>query len=405
MTASYICAECGATKDSKRQPRGWSTRGESLLCQICLKGAWSTRAITMPVAEVIDPPLGESETFFSRFSSAWRISTDLANWCARELLRHDVTRTPAMEQLPAYAPINLYRRWNETTGGTSLAEWQGCSGAAADIIRAVEQTWRNHPRFGRYAVIWRGEASAATYRWPYPWPIRKQDVRLGWLDGPGGKRPTISIPLPGGRTILQLDNGSGHRRPIKDFAAIVDGGASIRQCKIVGRRKGGKLVGIDVRIVASFRRKAVAEVGKTATIRTDARNLLVVEVEGRDSFLLPFPQLPAAIMRYELFRARLALGMKYEMRWPAKVRRRIVKAGGPAADKQDRRITSLIQQAAAAAVNYCRRNGVSLVVYDDAERDYCEPFRWHALRERLRCKCEEGGIRFGDQTPNEVATA
>jgi hypothetical protein len=68
------------------------------------------RAVSIPVATVLDGEWSGPGSFLESLYEAWRQSTMLANWAARELLRNDVSRTPDLKRLPPMPPIYLYGR-------------------------------------------------------------------------------------------------------------------------------------------------------------------------------------------------------------------------------------------------------------------------------------------------------
>lgn len=402
----YTCCQCGheVTTKTPRLPRGWKDISGST-CDKCVKSGWYTKCIKLPVREVVG---GAAKDFFSTFTKAWRLSTDLANWAQRRLLVHDVVRSPDMTTLPKFEAINLYKQWNLEVPLAVRDLWDGSTQSAATILRAVESTWKSHPRFGRLAVIWRGESSPATYRWPYPWPVPAQSAKLSWAESTNEagvvdrKTPRLSITLPGGRVELRLDHGPGFRRFLGDFERLVSGQAILGEVKIVGRLRGGKLKGVDVRIAGKFRRKVTEVIGRVAEISTASDAALKVLVPDQEEFILYYNHLPAIIRRYEANRHRLAVDTKFEKRWPAAQRRRFVKAGAPRIAKQDRTITTLLQQIACAAVGYALRQRCDTVTYDDSIRTYAAPFRWHQLKTLIQNQCGQHGLRFVDNSTEPV---
>ena len=100
------------------------------------------------------------------------------------------------------------------------------------------------------------------------------------------------------------------------------------------------------------------------------------------------------IQRYDNRRQQLSDDTKHEVRWPAKKRRRLVKSGRARAERQHARITTAIQQAVAQTVGYCVRQKCGVVHYNDSCRDFLASFRWYALKERMKQKCNEAGLTF-----------
>lgn len=361
------------------------------------------RVVSLPVREVAS---SEGVTVLDALRPAWRLSTDLANWCQRELAVHDPgRRSPDDDRLGRYDPKCL-------PGGRSLYQrvgdacpfrpaFDGAAGSMGAVVRAVETAWRGHPRTGRLAVLWRGEATAAVYRFPYPWPVRAQELRVS-LDG---GRPVVSVTLPGGRVDLRLADGREYRRQLARFAELVADPGRLKEARITGRRAGGRLVGADVRLVAAFPAKEAAG-GKTAVVTTGPGALLTVEVDGRhEPFVFHGDDLPGVIAQHDGWRHRLAVDLKHEKRWPAGKRRRVI--AGPAVrarfERAANRLRTARQQAAACVAGFLARQGVAAVVYRDADKSFLPRFDWSGLREVLRCKCAEAGIGFEHETGGDDA--
>lgn len=395
--AMYSCVKCHAEKLSNRLPRGWKDLpGAGATCGECVKGGWVTRTVRLQVKSIEgDDYRGR---FFEPFLTAWRLSTDLANWAQAELMRHDCRRMPGMTRLPAYVTLNLYRRWNEVCPAEIRTAWTGCTQAAAAIIRAVEQKWKQT----RYEVLWLGKSSACTFRFPYPVVVPGQAVELAWADHPGGRFPTASLLLPGsGRVALRVDQGRDWRRQLRDFDEMVTGGGVQGDLKVCGDLANGKLSGVKLMVAGRFVRKPCEPTGTTAIVRTTELSLLTVEVPNRDEFVLYRPDLIGHVNAHERYRDQRSADLKYEKRWPARQRRRFVEGGQAANTKYANRIDTITKQVAASVVGYCRRQRVDSLVYDDTHQTYVRTYRYFALRERVRQNCDAVGIRF--QTLEEAS--
>jgi hypothetical protein len=365
--------------------------------------------------------------FFEPFLRAWRLSTDLANWAMTELLRHDTRRTPDMTRLPPFTALNLYRRWNEVCPAAIRDAWDGSTQAAAATMRAVEQKWKSGRtaagRNTRVAVLWLGEASACTYRFPFPVHVPGQAVDLAWQDHPGGRFPVADVLLPGvGRVRLRVDQGRDWRRQVRDFDALVTGAAVLGDVKVCADMANGKLSGVKLMAAGRFRRRPAEPSGVTAVVRTDPLALLVVELPQRDApFVVHRRDLLGHLSaeqraarrlssheraeqsvedllrhgeRHERHRDARADDLKSEKRWPARRRRRFVEAGAAARAKYANRVDTITKQVAACVAGFLRRNRVEAVVYDDTDQTYARHYRYFALRERVRQNCDAGGIRF-----------
>lgn len=391
-----------------------------------------TRVVTLPVRAVVEPA---DVTVIDAFRPAWRLATDLANWAQLQLVTRDVRRTPGMDRLPAYdraavfgtvprrfarkavgdkpacavgepQASSLYDLWNREC--PFRAAFDGATVVARDVLRAVEDAWRKHKSFGRLAVLWKGEARPCVFRFPYPWPVaadKGRTLRL-WRDAEG--RPAASIPNPagGGRIAVRLADGREFRRQLRQFDALLADPGRLRQGKVTGRRVAGRLAGADLRVVGAFDRAADAA-GVTAVVRTGADCVFrATTAEDDEPFVIHADQLRGAIHCYDRWRHRFARDLKYEKRWPAAKRRRTV--DGPTAksrmERMHGRIAAERGQLVSCLVGWLRRNGVGDVEYDDSETGYFDwtddrgqtrrRFDLTALREAVRCKCEDAGIGF-----------
>lgn len=403
---TFACTRCSASVASKRLPRGWKDCGGPT-CEACLIANFNMRAISLPVAHLTTAkgePVGEG--FLRHFLPAWRLATDLANWAQQELLRRDVRRMPGMTTLPKYIPFpdgGLYTHWNATASPESRAAWAGATGTAATILKAVEDRWKDRDRL---AVLWRGESSACTFRFPYPWVVRRQDWRASLLDSAHGPIPMLSFPLPGcGRVNLELDRRAELREPLRDFTRVVSGEAHGTDVKVVGVSRGGRLIGVKAIIAARFTRAiAVGEPERVATIRTGPEALLTVELPNRPPFVLYAMHLKGVVSSYEKWLERYRTDLKYEKRWPAQKRRRMIAKCKPAIDRQKGRIDSELKQACAAVVGFVARQRCAVIVYDDGNRDFLPSWPWYTMRERLSCLCGEVGIGFQLRAVDDVGS-
>lgn len=388
------------------------------------------RVVTLPVWQVTDP---EGARVIDTFRAAWRLSTDLANWLQVELCGRDVRMEPGMATLPRYDRARVFgtvpRRFarrervrvnddgtetvtparqvgeSQTSSAYDLfnrecpfrAAFDGCSVSARDVLKAVEDAWVHHKSFGRFAVLCRGIARPMVFRFPYPWPVPSQNLRV-MRDAED--RPAASIVLPGGRVVVRLGSGANYRRELARFDDLLADPKRIKQAKVTGRFSNGRLVGADLRLVGSFD-AADNNGGFSGRVFTGPFGLLTAVNDGGDSdpFVYHGDELPGVIARHDDWSHRFAVDMKHEKRWPAHVRRR--RFDGPRVQaKRDRvrnRLRTARQTAASQVVAWLVRQGVSSVEYTDADKSFLPRFDWTGLRECLRCKCEENGISFQHQ--------
>ena len=401
-----------------------------------------TRVVTFPVREVVEPALART---LDTFRPAWQLSTALANWAQLELVRRDVRRTPDMERLPKYDRERIFgtvpRRFARKAKGAKAAQavgapqtgslydlfnrecpfrdrFAGCAVSARDVLKAVEDAWRDHPSFGRFAVLWRGEARPCVFRFPYPWPVPAQNLKVykggAPADGPedtpesrllrrAAGAPLVSLTMPGGRVVVRLANDPQYHRQLRQFETLLSDVSRLRQARVTGRYSGGRLVGADVRLVGSFDAKGDAG-GYSALVQTGPDALVTAAVAGDSKpYVYNGDELRQVIAVHDGWRHRLSTDLKYEKRWPAHVRRRRVEGPRVRAKykKSHDRLRTARQTVAAQLVGWLTRRQVGTLDYDDADKRFLPRFDWTGLRECVRHKCEEAGIEF-HHTPRET---
>lgn len=392
-TQHYTCTSCPTTRDSVRLPKGWKVIRGVVTCNTCVSGNWVTRAVRLEVREfVADADAPVPEAFLPPWHQAWRLSTDLANWAGRELLVHDVRRTPDMETLPEYVSLNLYRHWNTTVPEATRRAWDGATQSAAAVLKLVEQKWKAD----RYKALWRGNVTPSFFRYPHPVVVPAQAARLGWRTHPGGGRvPVVSLLLPGfGRVAVAADHGRDWKRNIALYDLLASGAAVRGDVRVVARRDRDRVTGVALFVAGRFPVATGPGGTKVATVRTAPDALLVVEVPGRQPFYLYRPDLIGHVAARSRYRDWRAHDLKREKRWPAEQRRRFVLAGQPATAKYDHRVRTITQQCVRSVADFVARQRCATVEYDDTNQTYCRDYRYYDLREGLRSALTAAGIAF-----------
>lgn len=370
-----------------------------------------TRVVTLPVRAVADP---DGAKVIDAFRPAWRLATELSNWCQLELVKADPGLTPPGEgyrpgdprKLSKYEPKclpggrSLYQ--HVTTACPLRRAFDGAAGSMGAVLKAVEDTWARHKEFGRFAVLAKGSARPAVFRFPAPWPVRAQELRV-YRDAAG--RPHASLTLPGGRVKVRLADGPEFRRQLRQFDLLLADVGRLKQAKVTGRRTAGRLVGADLRLVGAFDAAEKRGEGPAALIRTDPHALFVVEVEGRRPWLLNFDHLRRLQAAHRVFLQRFAEDLKHEKRVPSRRRAGMEARRAARCEAHRKRLDSELHQASAQVAGYCGRAGVSVAVYDDAEKGYVpDGFPWAALRGLVAYKLAGVGVEVaigGPPTPDE----
>lgn len=395
-------------------------------------GETVSRTVTLPLRGVLVP---EGGSVLDVLRPAWRLATDLANWAQLELVKRDTRRTPAMTRLPKYDREKMYgtvastrarkgKDGSRLSAGSEMtadlvavwarecpadlkAEWEGGVAVARQIIRNVEETWKSHPSFGRFAVLWKGEARPAVFQYPYSFPVAGR-VHL-FRDKEN--RPRASLPLPGGRVEFRLGDRHDFRRQLAQFDVLIADPKRIGAVKVTGRWTAGKLVGADLRIPGKFDATPKNADGPAAVVRTDPNALLVVEVEGRPAWVLNADHAGALVSqllfvkeKHRVYLQRTAEDLKYEKRLNRDQRKGLNESRARRCDKAQNRVDSLLHQITAQVAGYCKRVGVSAVVYDDSVKSFVpNGFPWHQMRERIAYKVADAGAEWigeRDETTN-----
>jgi hypothetical protein len=430
---TYTCQKCSDTKETKRPPMGWKllADGESIVCKACKGSNYVQRVVSLPVVAVV----GANQKPWEPFRHPWDLATSLANWLQRELLRHDAIREPGMGALPKYDGKMFRHAWSCLTptmqanirkknpdktyaatdmvgvdlyGHWSIAcpfrgEFDGAAGSASTILRAVESRWKGHKEQGRFAVLWKRDTASPTARWPQPWVVRRSDYRLSLVGGV----PHVEMSLPGGRVTVRLDNAAGWRRDARRFGLLVSGEATAGDLKVMAKFRDGKLVGVMLRISGLFpAAQQESDEEREAIITTTAENLLVVQVAGQEPFVFCGDDVVGKQAAYDRWRQRAATDLKHEKRWPKPKRRKMVLSNQQAAINAANRVKTCIEQLVSMVVGHeCKRTGrmvpgyvlrqrVATVIYNDECKEFIRRFEWHTLREKMRQRCAETGVRF-----------
>lgn len=405
----HTCKKCERDLETRtsRLPKGWKNINGDPVCNRCVKDTWVPRGITIRVAAIRGRVVGRGtaqtlepvEGFLRYFHDAWRLATDLANWTQQEIIRRDVRRLPAMTTLPAYESPNLYRVWNEVAPPEIRTAWDRATGTAATIVKAVEDVWRGR---NRLQVVWHGRSRAAVFNYPYPWPVREQDYKIGWLQTPGGRVPTLSVTMAGARYLLELDRSPDYRRQLADFDRLVRGEAIRGDVRLVPLERGGRVVGVKAVIFGRFLRTPVEAVEtREAQVTTQPSALLTVTTPDRDPWTLNAQHLRGLVSCHRKWLERRSADLKHEWRWPAATRRRFVRNGQAAISRNKGRVKCEVQKACAAVVGLAVRQRCGVLVYDDRCRDFLESWPWYTMRQRMQTVCASYGIRFHHVGPDD----
>lgn len=362
-----------------------------------------TRAITFSASHVVEG--GTWQELMTTLRRLWSSATEASNFAIRH---YALTDDPGMSKCPKlYAYPQLSERFPEVSTGT-----------LATIGRNTERDYRRHRM-----AFWGGARALPLYRYPAPYPIRKQDWRAGLLDG---QRPCVFFftgQKKGGgiqKWQVVLSGGPGFQHQLGHFRQLLSGEARPCDLAIYRQRCGGthrnqageKGAGgasrvsyrVMIKIVAKFPRRGGGEATGALLLRTDPGALWVAEHDGRvvrpwvinaDEAARWLARMRDAHADHAARRRRMSEDLKLEIRTHVGKRRQMLGCLDAMCDKHRRRLNTFVRQCAAGIVNYCVRQKVACLVYDDTNREWMPSFPWSSLRTELKSRLEANGIDAG----------
>lgn len=376
-----------------------------------------TRAVTIPVSGVVE---GTWRDFMTHLHELWRQTTCASNWTVQFCARQDNIHEIKSEKFPAcpklYAYPHLTPRFPDLSTGT-----------LASIGKAVETRYRQH-RFH----VWRGTEALPVYRYPAPFPVRKQDWNPVWVND---ERPGVmfSTGQPrnhnnGHRWTLILQGGPEFRRQTRQFEQIISGEAGKCDMAIyrqrcgdthrnqTSQRQAGGHQNVSYRVmcklVAKFPKKQVEDASGALVLCTHPEAFWVAMHDGRE--VRPWimnedqtqrwrEEMRMKQREYAAWRQRMSEDQKMERRLSrapidfgrAGSRPQMADAWSKRQDKHRRRVNTWICQATAMVVNYCVRNRLAGIMYDDTDQRWVESFPWAQVRTQLRQRCDAEGLYAG----------
>lgn len=385
------CTDCKKTpaKQSARLPRGWKHKGDDYYCPDCWIKHYYLRAVILPVVAPVDctwPELRES------LRAMWRETTRCSNWMMTECYAGDVRRAGAVgEKMPPMPKTYLYPEARKMFPALP-----------SQTVASIEQSVQRKYRKLRYKIVWTGDVSLPTFRYPTPFPVNAQSWDASW--GEDGQRPHVSVRIGDQRRTIRLKGGSQLGRQRKNFAALVSGDAQAGEMAIYER--GDDLLCKMVAWLPRPDRRSWEQTGELA-VRTDAKSLLVA-VNGKDDALWTYngDHLPRWIAAHARRLHRLAEDQKYENR-PVPSFRSFRDA---ACEKFRDRMDSACHEIAHQLVEYADRRHFASIRYDDKVKSFCPEFQWAKLRSLIIEKADASAIRVTvasgesvEETPEALA--
>lgn len=351
------------------------------------RSRYVVRAICIPIASPAEIGKGSPEAWAELRASlkgAWTRSTEAANWALRRLLVNDVTRMPGETKCPKMPKIYLYGE----------RDWTGWSQSASAVLRTVEATYRSK----RYEIVWTGSVSLPNVRYPYPYPVHN----AGWSlhENPEGGL-FFEARVPDGRVSVRLKGGAEFRAHLVRARWLIEnphlrGEASI-YCKGKGKSKT-----YFVKLVGWFPRSTDRDVDGIMFVNTTKESFLV-GVNARDErlWVINGDRARRWMTRTAKASQRWREDLKYEVRRPARGRRKHAEDMQAATLKNCNRLVSFIDESAAQIVNHARRRRLAKIVYNDSCQEFFDDFQWARLALLLGQKCDAAGIAFERITKKE----
>lgn len=377
-TTEWACHDCQRKLTTKgaRLPKSWKRLEGDSICNLCWRKRYILRAVTLPIATVVDIPWTE---FTGMVRELWAQTTQASNWMLTELYIRDRKRTEAEPKLALMPPAYLYPEVRPRFPALPPQ-------TVASLEQAVKQKYMKR----RYEVIWTCSASLPTYRYPTPVPIHNQS----WSVFEDGKDQVVSVRFADQRVNFKLRTGARYFRQRSSVAAMINGTAIRGELALY--RHGRELM---CKIAGWFPRTgSVADRDGTLTVRTSAEGLLTA-VNMKDEKLWQYhgDQVRRWIAEHEKVLQRWADDSKAEHRPipPFAARRRA------AVSKHRERMATAIHTMAAMAVNYAVRRKFATLLYDDTYREFAAKFPWFELAAKLKEKCDAAGLEFAQ--PVKVA--
>lgn len=366
-------------------------------------------AVTFPVAS---PGDGLWKEFNETMRTLWRQTTSLANWGVLELYAADYRRQSGETKIPKLTQERLNTIWSQEKGGLyqhavrcypDWGVWKGMTYAPSTILRQVESKWQKE----RYKIAWRCDGGYPVYKYPMPLPINSRNFNIR-QESDGAM--FFRVSLGGRKWDLRLRGGRDFKRQIGTFRKMLSGEYGIAAAQIyrktrssnierggqVDRKNGGgstKHYDVIVKLVYKVETPTIKE-GRTLMVRTDPNAIWVVELEGRQPWLLNADYIRRIIAAHAVYRQRMSEDLKYEKRWPKRMRTQMLDALAKRCNKNNRRLDAFCHEASAMLIGFAKRNGVENILYDDSNKEYISLFPWSKLKNHLFYKAEKEGMKL-----------
>lgn len=400
-----ICCGCGKQpKDTAkdRLPRGWKRLEAEIYCGDCWDNKFFLRAITFAVS---GPVIKDDwKEFRESLQVGWAQSTQFANWLTTEFAKADITRGPTMDKLPPFDVPYLYNEGRKFFPGL-----------ASQTVVALMNTIQRKYNSTRYDRIWLGRVSLQSYKYPMPLPVPAASYSCEMMKRGSDAVPVVHVRIGDRRFDLQLKGGREWGRQLNDFQKIVAGEAV--QCEMaIGRAPvtqsdghnglqeraagGGarQYYRIMLKVVAWLPRDEIKVKKKKKVallLKTGKDCFWMAELDGCKPWIIHADHVRRWVVSHAHRLQTWSDDQKAEKRRTKKDRRPLNEHRALASRKQNDRLDTWCHTCAALFVQWCQRQRVTTVNYNDTER-FLESFPWHRLKSLLQEKLNVAGIEFVD---------
>ena len=400
-STQLICAVTGKTLEAKginadgslKLAMGWKRlRGETLSPE-GVAARYVRRVIFLPVLK----PFGEItwKDFGSAVDECFRESARMANLAMRLYAISDVeppTGTAGKMKLAKWKPSNeVYAKCRQLCPSHP-------SGSVTDLLQRLQGVYAKS-RFEMQVTCRKSLPSFSRGR--LPMSVRAQNWRagkdsdgnllctftLGSLDSDGVRRGPLTV-------ILRRHN---HERHAKIYQQVVEGEIESADMKIKPCKDG-----LGIAVTVMLPRKAVAGADGVLRVRTDPASFLIWTMDEDESRPpLHCDMVRRMIAAQDAQRQRWSDDLKFEKRWPAHVRRRMVHRRAKMLKSWENRRVNFIREAARLTVNFAKRRRAAKIEYNDSERSFSPRFAWAELSAAIANAAAADGIDFVVTAPAE----
>lgn len=414
MIACSVCSK-PSTSESDRLPRGWK-RTDAVYCDKCWRERYVLRAITMEVVKPLGDGVGWDELRAAVRASCGQ-ATSITNLIMGRMFATDRQRMPDDKKL------GKFDFDYETKGGPLYHEcrkmWPDFdSRSVASLMQALRGKYVKK----RYEILWTGESSLPSARYPQPYPVHNQAWKPMFV--PAGKDggdlvPAVEVPLVGGKMLLQLRQGKDWRGQVADFGRFVSGEVVKGELAILLKRvnseshgngieardEGGQKIfnHVKVKMVGWFPRIKRPAVEGSLVLRRDAEALLVAAKSTERGMSIigkwNWDHLLRWVAEHRRHLQRWSDDQKAEQRRPPAF---FASHREAACQKYRNRMESAQKELAHQIAQLCRRQRVAELVYDATDRGYFgdDQWTWSAFETVLENKLNEFGIMFKKESAN-----